>query len=427
MPLACSAGMAIFAIGTGWRAPIKGVVTSALVGMCFAMALNVPIYLIGRWLGDPTSQPIAFTAHELTVGLLIIGSAALDAWRRKQTQEVANQPNRDLSSDQLAPQYAETEIPQNIGGSVELTKARRVARGVATAWWMFRLPPFSPRRGEAVERINPKRPSHQQTKLKALLNELESKPSPKPLSSSFDAPKSGLGHRPLSEKAKPHPLTTSCMQLSAFESLLKAVNSAMIDASSGTDKRAIVLFLIIMSAAGNFVEGIKRDEPYYKEMRQYLRDTNPDVITGEAIVWITFLIGQMWKADQKKDREIFERVGYVTISKAGQLALEMIKSKTSFDFTARAIESRKLYLQSVKGGKLVEAFASVLFRSVGCRSLAEPLKIVAWPSLDLVWMHINIAVSIFFSSMPLGYYDTFKNMLRERSDLFPHDDDDFDD
>jgi hypothetical protein len=61
------------------------------------------------------------------------------------------------------------------------------------------------------------------------------------------------------------------------------------------------------------------------------------------------------------------------------------------------------------------------------QSLVEPLKIVAWPPLDLVWMHINIAVSIFFSSMPSGYYDTFKNMLRERSDLFPNDDDDFDD
>jgi hypothetical protein len=167
-------------------------------------------------------------------------------------------------------------------------------------------------------------------------------------------------------KAKPPPLTAYCMQLSAFENLLKAANRAMIDASSGTDKRAIILFLIIMSAAGNFVEGLQQNEPFYKEMRQYLRDTNSDVITAEAMVWITVLLGQLWRADQKKDREMFERVGYVTVSTAGRLALEMIKSTTGVDFTARAIESRKLYLQSVKDGKLVEAFASVLFRSVGC-------------------------------------------------------------
>jgi hypothetical protein len=298
---------------------------------------------------------------------------------------------------------------------------------IATAWYVFRLPPFPRRPSEAVAQINPKRPSDQQTKLKTLLNELESNPSRKPPPISFDAEKSGLDHRPPSEYTKPHPLTAYCMQLSAFENLLKAANRAMTDASSGTDKRTIVLFLIIMSAAGNFVEGIQRDEPFYKEMREYLRDTNPDVITAEAVVWITFLLGQVWKADQKKDREMFERVGYVTFDTANRLALGMIKSKTGFDFTASAIESRKLYIQSVKDGKLVEAFASVLFRSVGCRSLAEPLKIVAWPPLDLVWMHINIAVSIFFSSMPLGYYDTFKNMLRERSDLFPHDEEDDED
>ena len=228
-------------------------------------------------------------------------------------------------------------------------------------------------------------------------------------------------------QAKPPRLTAYCKQLSAPEVLHAMVNSAVTDGSSGIDKRAVVLFLIIMSAAGNFVEGTQRDEPFYKETRQYLRDTNPDVITAEAIVWITFLIGQLWLGDQKKAREMFERVGYVTVSKAGRLALEMIKSTTSVDFTARAIESRKLYIPSGKEGKLVEAFSSILFRSVGCKSLAEPLKIVAWPPLELAWMHINLAVSVFFSAMPSAYYDTYKNILRERSDLFPYDDDDFDD
>ena len=231
----------------------------------------------------------------------------------------------------------------------------------------------------------------------------------------------------LFRKTKPPPLTAYCMRLSAPENLLKVANGVITDTSSSTDKRAIVLFLIIVSAAGNFVEGIQGDEPFYKEMRQYLRDTDPDVITAEAIVWITFLMGELWEADQKKDREMFERVGYATVPTALRLTREMIESTTGFDFTARSIESRKLYRESVKDGKLVEAFASVLFRSVGCRSLAEPLKTTAWPPLELVWVWINIAVNTFFSSMPLRYYDTFKNMLRDRPDLFPHDEEDFDD
>jgi len=49
-PLLWSAGMAIFVILMGWRAPRKGLLASALIGMCFATLVNVPIYFIGRWL-----------------------------------------------------------------------------------------------------------------------------------------------------------------------------------------------------------------------------------------------------------------------------------------------------------------------------------------------------------------------------------------
>ncbi len=38
-------------------------------------------------------------------------------------------------------------------------------------------------------------------------------------------------------------------------------------------------------------------------------------------------------------------------------------------------------------------------------------------------MTINIALNIFFSTMPLAYYETFKNMLKGRPDLFAYDDD----
>jgi hypothetical protein len=49
-PLLWSAGMAIFSILAGWRAPGKGLLTSVLIGMCVATVVNVPIYFIGRWL-----------------------------------------------------------------------------------------------------------------------------------------------------------------------------------------------------------------------------------------------------------------------------------------------------------------------------------------------------------------------------------------
>ena len=73
-PLGWSLGMAMFAVGTGWRAPQKGIPTSVLIGTCYAAAANVPFYLIGRWLGDPTSSSAAFTAIASVLGLLTFGS-----------------------------------------------------------------------------------------------------------------------------------------------------------------------------------------------------------------------------------------------------------------------------------------------------------------------------------------------------------------
>src|SRR5215468_5025427 len=76
-PLGWSLGMALFAVGTGWRVPQKGIRISVLVGTCYATAFNVPIYLVGRWLGEPGSASAAFTAVSSILGLLTFGLLAL--------------------------------------------------------------------------------------------------------------------------------------------------------------------------------------------------------------------------------------------------------------------------------------------------------------------------------------------------------------
>jgi hypothetical protein len=137
--------------------------------------------------------------------------------------------------------------------------------------------------------------------------------------------------------------------------------------------------------------------------------------------------------ERKKDREMFERIGYVTFTTAGRLTEAMIKSQTGFDFKERAVESRTLYFESLKdpsrgmsasdARSVSEAFATVVFRSVGRKSLAEPLAPVSPPQhlITPEWTPISLHVGIFFQTIPQGYYDTFKNMLREASDHFPYD------
>ena len=49
-PLLWSAGMGVFVVLAGWRAPEKGLFTSVLRGIVLAAIVNVPAYFAGRWL-----------------------------------------------------------------------------------------------------------------------------------------------------------------------------------------------------------------------------------------------------------------------------------------------------------------------------------------------------------------------------------------
>lgn len=87
-PLLWSVGMAMFAIGTDWRAPGRGVLGSALLGLCFATLANVSIYFIGRGFGTPARPLLTVTGftQALLLSALIAGAAPL--WRRMQNRSL---------------------------------------------------------------------------------------------------------------------------------------------------------------------------------------------------------------------------------------------------------------------------------------------------------------------------------------------------
>ena len=221
------------------------------------------------------------------------------------------------------------------------------------------------------------------------------------------------------------PLTESCVKLADPAKLFQVADKMTKKRSAETDNRAPVLSLILMGAAGHFVaETLQWEEgAMWRSSRQFLRNTNLDVITAETIVWMAFLMGQLWKADAKRDREMFERIGHVTTATAGRLALGIVKDTTGVDFERRARESRTIYLDALKYPTVTfEPFASVLLRSVGCQSLSDPLKPIG-PLPPAEWTPLTLHVGTFYSTMQSGSYDTFKNFLREWSDRFPHDED----
>jgi hypothetical protein len=235
-------------------------------------------------------------------------------------------------------------------------------------------------------------------------------------------------------RKKAPPLTAFCLKLSAPENIFKIADHVTTRASwrqrvssqlhpqqaLRLENRAFVSSLFIMTVAGDFVRrGLQWDRGgTWEGSRRYLRGTNLDVITAEAIVWIRFLMQKLWKAD-REDREVYKTY---TTSRAGLFALDMIKQQTNVDFTARYSQNAQIYEEATKErGGVTHAFATTILRSVGCRSLAEPLKDAPFPPFDpgeLIPLLTN--VSAFYLTMPT-YYQTFKNVLKEWSDRFPDD------
>ena len=91
---------------------------------------------------------------------------------------------------------------------------------------------------------------------------------------------------------------------------------------------------------------------------------------------------------------------------------------TGFDFKATKYfaERFRYYQEAAKDGSVsFEPFATIVLKSAGRQSLADPLKDTG-PFPPPEWIPLSLNVATFFATMPPKYYETFKNMLEEWSD-----------
>jgi hypothetical protein len=212
-------------------------------------------------------------------------------------------------------------------------------------------------------------------------------------------------------RAKHQPLTDYCTKLAAPAYLLKTASVRIAKVLPGISKQHIVLSLILSAAAGDFVKNLR-----WQGSRQYIQNTNLDVITAEAIVWLYFLMVKFYLADE-------ERVPIDEFAFRSALSdvLFTVEDKTGFDFEKTGFERWQRYCETADSGEEVSSvFASIVLHSVGRQSLAEPLKNLGPVPLELGWVPVSSQVMIFFSTMPSAYYETFKNILKEWP--FPEDD-----
>jgi len=218
-----------------------------------------------------------------------------------------------------------------------------------------------------------------------------------------------------SAKPSKSSLTEFCKLLSDPTALLNTANSLIADRSNTLDKRVEVLNLIVMGGAGNLVKDLDSGIGGDSSLR-VLGDTNLDVITAEALVWVHFLIMGLWKNDPERNSEIFKRVNDSTFLVALKIALDAIESETGFDFREGAAERKNFYIDAIKDRTVsFEPFATIVYRSLGRQSLAEPLKSVDPLSFSQEWTVLSAQVAAFFSTMPLGCYESFKEGCRQLS------------
>jgi hypothetical protein len=216
------------------------------------------------------------------------------------------------------------------------------------------------------------------------------------------------------------PLTDACIRISQEDITKLAINGN----PENEFKRGQILAMLIMMAAGHFTQkSLKWDKARnLKSSSEYLHRTNMDLITAEAIIWITFVIGQLWKSDQKEDREMFLRIGFTTVTIANDLCLSIIQNQTGYDFKEDAIRSRKRYMQP-RNDSISEEFVFTIINSINRTSFRQS-AIIAIENDIFLNIIIKISVDTFFITMPTAYYESFKRMLRHWPDKFPLDEPD---
>jgi hypothetical protein len=221
----------------------------------------------------------------------------------------------------------------------------------------------------------------------------------------------------LTSKKIATPLTDLCSRVN-LQVILDTVET---DDPADPMKRAKVLSFLMMMGAAEIVRSLKWEKSKtWKGSSHFFRETNMDVITAEALIWISYLTAQLWKAE--RDHEMLSRVGSLTFTHANELTLSIIEEATGVDFKDRAVESRKLYIATqVEGRDEVGAFAGRVIASVGCKSLADPLRLPSLPRLEDTVLCLGIYV--FYASRRMTFYNMFTMLLRERSEPFPHDED----
>jgi hypothetical protein len=198
------------------------------------------------------------------------------------------------------------------------------------------------------------------------------------------------------EKRPPSPLSDLCSKCSQEF----IVNFIQTGDPENEQKRAQLLSYLIMHGAYDFINCSLNPErsEIWSNSHSVVTNRNKDVLTAETAMLLCFLIGLLLKND--KDYDKYDLVGYLTLRDVNILLVSLISELTKVDFSARALEIRRLYLATEKArGRIQEVFANRLLACLANKSLAD--SPTESPAISLTLdppIRLHLAVAIFFSA-----------------------------
>jgi hypothetical protein len=218
---------------------------------------------------------------------------------------------------------------------------------------------------EAVERIEFERPTDHQMKVKSVTAALEGHPYPTPLTD-------------FCSRITDRVLQNICEEIDKHD----------------TSKPTLILVMLISMAAFKFWSNSLK----FENLDRYFTRTNSDVVVAEAMFWIYSLFAKMVTKDFDAS---LARTGFAAV-------VNEIEART--DWSAGAVGASRLqeYSDAQSADELIGAFTRKVLSSVGKQSINDE-DTDGFGHFSLDDAPLFMAIGIFFTAMPSGYYKAFKN------------------
>jgi hypothetical protein len=409
--------MALFAVVSGWRAPGKGLFASVLIGICLASCTNIPMYLIGRWLENPSTRPVALV-------ILIVATPlgySWFRWHRKQVgvanelewlDELVDEHKRGIRDHSAKLEWLIGTIESERQPSAALTKrlndVRRILKGETRT---------SSEGSPPIERIKFKRPTDHLERRNSVMEIIEP--------SAPHAPLWKIEGEPTKRAAKPQEAGDA--HLSGLAELCNEFNERLLQRIVERDaapfwravglktnhppKRTLVAYALTLMAAGAFLRDLKAEKPNEFNLSSELRAKVSDVTLAEAIIFFGYsMVFHAFNElqDEQRSSTVPTKADGEAMKEALPLICSTIEGHTGWTVNEIMAFRIRGYAKAKARSDLIGQFTSIICCSMDKKAITDDDRV----SRDLeVASALSLRVQVHVTAYLKTYYDAYKSII----------------